>query len=238
MVPDSDLQAPTRVLIADDHRVVRDGIFAYLDRVSDIEVVGEARDGREALDRIAALTAQSAPPHVVLMDLAMPRVGGIAATREISERWPGIRVVALTSASDLATIRASLQAGVAGFLLKDAEPDDITLAINTAARGQLHLDPGVTRALAASVHAPHRVGDDLTHREREVLALVADGLSNRQIATALVVSERTARTHVSAILGKLGVASRTQAALWAVSETAALPAGDAWPPRSVRMGLR
>jgi DNA-binding NarL/FixJ family response regulator len=233
-MPDRERHAPTRVLIADDHRVVRDGIFAYLDGVGDIEVVGEARDGRQVLDRIAVLKAGGSPPRVVLMDLAMPRLDGIAATREISGRWPDVRVVALTSAGDVASVRASLRAGVAGFLLKDTGPDEIALAIRAVADDQMYLDPRVSRLLAAAAHAPHRPGDDLTNREREVLALVADGLSNRQIAEALVVSERTARTHVSAILAKLGVA-----ALWAVGATAPpAAAAEAWSSSPVPGGPR
>ena len=205
-----------RVLTVDDHRVVRSGLSAYLQLMDDIEVVGEAEDGRRALDVLTRLQAAGRLPDVVLMDLLMPTMDGIAATREVKTRWPDVEVVAMTSFVEEAKIRGVLEAGAAGYLLKDADADEVAGAIRSAMRGQMHLDPVVARLLADSMHRPHRPGDDLTPREREVLALVAQGSSNLQIAEALVVSERTARTHVSAILAKLGLASRTQAALWAV----------------------
>ena len=157
-------------------------------------------------------------PDAVLMDILMPIMDGIAATREIKSRWPGIEVVAMTSFVQEAMVRDALEAGAAGYLLEDADADDVAQAIRAAIAGRMHLDPTVARLLADSVRRPPRAGADLTPREREVLALVARGASNRQIAGALVVSERTARTHVSAILSKLGLVSRTQAALWAVRE--------------------
>jgi DNA-binding NarL/FixJ family response regulator len=206
-----------RVLLVDDHRVVRRGVMAYLDLTEDVEVVGEAGDGRQALDCIAALEPGGVP-DVVLMDLLMPEMDGISATREIKSRWPVIEVVAMTSFVEEAKVRAALEAGAAGYLLKDADADEVAQAIRAAVAGEMHLDPVVARLLADSLHAPRRPGEDLTPREREVLGLVADGASNRQIAETLVVSERTARTHVSAILSKLELVSRTQAALWAVRE--------------------
>ena len=209
---------PIRVLLVDDHRVVRRGVMAYLDLVDDITVVGEAGDGREALDRITVLGPGDGPPDVVLMDLLMPEMDGITATREIKSRWPVIEVVAMTSFVEGAKVRGALEAGAAGYLLKDADADEVAQAIRAAVAGQMHLDPTVARLLADSVRDADRRGDDLTAREREVLGLVALGASNRQIAESLVVSERTARTHVSAILRKLGLVSRTQAALWAVRE--------------------
>ena len=209
---------PIRVLLVDDHRVVRRGLTAYLELVDDIVVVGEAGDGRQALECIAALAPDEARPDVVLMDLLMPAMDGISATREIKTRWPLIEVVAMTSFVEEAKVRGALEAGAAGYLLKDADAPEVVQAIRAAVAGQMHLDPTVARLLADSVRGADRPGDDLTPREREVLGLVAEGASNRQIADRLVVSERTARTHVSAILRKLGLVSRTQAALWAVRE--------------------
>ena len=156
-------------------------------------------------------------PDVVLMDLTMPVMDGITATHQVRARWPAIEVVAMTSFVEEAKVRGALEAGAAGYLLKDADADQVAQAIRAAVAGQMHLDPIVARLLADSVRGP-RPGANLTPREREVLTLVAEGASNREIARRLVVSERTARTHVSAILMKLGLVSRTQAALWAVRE--------------------
>jgi DNA-binding NarL/FixJ family response regulator len=215
---DAGLSGPVRVFLVDDHRVVRRGVSAYLEQVEDIEVIGEAGDGRQALDRIAQLEPAGDLPDVILMDLLMPVMDGITATRQIKSRWPAIEVVAMTSFVEEAKVRGALEAGAAGYLLKDADADEVAQAIRGAMAGRMHLDPAVARLLADSVRAPRRPGESLTPREREVLALVAEGASNRQIAGTLVVSERTARTHVSAILAKLGLVSRTQAALWAVRE--------------------
>lgn len=214
----TDAEPDIRVFLADDHGVVRRGIRAYLDLIDDIDVVGEASNGREALDRIAVLEPTGQLPDVVLMDLLMPVMDGIEATRLLKERFPAVEVVAVTSFVEEAKVQAALEAGAAGYLLKDAEADELASAIRAAVRGEMHLDPGVARQLTAALRAPQVGAITLTPREREVLALIADGRSNQQIATALVVSERTARTHVSNILAKLGVASRTQAALWAVRE--------------------
>jgi DNA-binding NarL/FixJ family response regulator len=206
------------VFLVDDHAIVRSGVSAYLDLIDDITVVGEAANGRQALDRIAALEPADALPDVVLMDLLMPELGGIDATRQLKARWPAIEVLAVTSFLEEAKVRAALEAGAAGYLLKDADADQVATAIRTAAAGQCHLDPAVAKLLAASLRAPRTAAYNLTTREREVLTLIADGATNRQIARRLNVSERTARTHVSNILAKLGLASRTQAALWAVRE--------------------
>jgi DNA-binding NarL/FixJ family response regulator len=218
MASEAEDQSPARIFLVDDHRVVRSGVSAYLNLIADMVVVGEAADGRQALDRIAELESAGSLPDVVLMDMAMPVMNGIAATREIKSRWPAIEVVAMTSFAEEAMVREALEAGAAGYLLKDADADEVAQAIRLALAGQMHLDPSVARLLADSVRRPRPASADLTPREREVLGLVAQGASNRQIAETLVVSERTARTHVSAILSKLGLASRTQAALWAVRE--------------------
>jgi DNA-binding NarL/FixJ family response regulator len=215
------------VFVVDDHRVVRKGIAAYLAMVPDMELAGEAGDGRETLDRLAALEPAGELPDVVLMDLLMPAMDGIAATREIKGRWPAIEVVAMTSFVEETKVRGALEAGAAGYLLKDADAADLEQAIRAALAGKTHLDPAVARLLVDSVRAPHTPLDSLTKREREVLNLVAEGASNKEIADALVVSERTARTHVSAILAKLGLTSRTQAALLAAKESAK---ADDWRP--------
>lgn len=214
----SDVVEPIRVFLVDDHRVVRSGVAAYLAQIDDIDVAGEAADGQQALDRIAVMEPTGDLPDVVLMDMLMPVMDGIIATRKIKSRWPDIEVVAMTSFVEEATVREALEAGAAGYLLKDADADEVARAIRAATAGQMHLDPTVARLLADSVRRPARAETSLTPREREVLALVAEGASNRQIAQRLIVSERTARTHVSAILSKLGLVSRTQAALWAVRE--------------------
>ncbi len=153
-----------------------------------------------------------------LMDVLMPVMDGIAATAQIKARWPYVEVVAMTGFAEEATVRSALEAGAAGYFLKDADADQVARALRAALASQMHLDPSVARLLADSVRAPRPRSASLTSREREVLALVAHGASNQQIAQTLVISERTARTHVSAILMKLGLVSRTQAALWAVHE--------------------
>jgi DNA-binding NarL/FixJ family response regulator len=212
-------QPPVRVFVVDDHAVVRRGLRAYLESVDDMEMVGEAADGREALEGIAALAAAGRPPDVVLMDLLMPGMDGVTATAAITERHPDLAVVAMTSFTQADMVHGALQAGAAGYLLKDAEADEVAAAIRAACRGEVHLDPAIAKQLTRSLVAPKpQAADALTDREREVLVLVAQGLSNQQIADSLVISERTARTHVSNILGKLGVASRTQAALLAIRE--------------------
>jgi DNA-binding NarL/FixJ family response regulator len=217
-----------RVVLVDDHRVVRTGVHAYLDLIPDIVVVGEASDGQAAIDRIAGLEPAGDLPDVVLMDMVMPVMDGVAATSQIKARWPTVEVVAMTSFVEESMVRDALEAGSAGYLLKDAGADEVAAAIRAAVAGRMHLDPAVARLLADSVRRPRGLDAALTSREREVLALLAQGSSNRHIGEILVVSERTARAHVSAILRKLGFASRTQAALWAAREGLA-PASDARP---------
>jgi DNA-binding NarL/FixJ family response regulator len=212
-------QRSVRVFVVDDHTVVRRGLRAYLEMVDDMEVVGEAPDGQEALEGIAGLVAAGQPPDVVLMDLLMPGMDGVTATAAITRRHPEMGVVAMTSFTQADLVHGALQAGAAGYLLKDAEADEVAAAIRAASRGEVHLDPVIAKQLTRALVDPRpRTVSALTEREREVLALVARGLSNQEIADALVISERTARTHVSNILGKLGVASRTQAALLAIRE--------------------
>jgi DNA-binding NarL/FixJ family response regulator len=212
--------SPIRVLLVDDHGVVRRGLEAYLDLVDDIEMVGEAGNGREALARVAEMDAAGRPPDVVLMDLLMPEMDGIAATAALKERWPQIEVVALTSFIEEDKIHGALQAGATGYLLKDAAATEVAAAIRAAHQGEMHLAPAVARRLAESLRAPTREKpiEPLTEREREVLGLVAQGKANKEIARQMEISERTVRTHVSSILGKLGLVSRTQAALYALRE--------------------
>jgi DNA-binding NarL/FixJ family response regulator len=209
---------PIRVFLVDDHAVVRQGMRAFFDMTDDIEVFGEAADGRAALDELAVLAAADDLPDVVLMDLLMPRLDGIAATTAIKEQYPSVEVVAMTSFSEAERVHVALEAGAAGYLLKDAEADEVAAAVRAAYRGEVHLDPVVARTLTRSLIASQSTVTALTPREREILVLVAQGKSNREIAKALTISERTARTHVSSVLTKLGLASRTQAALWAVRE--------------------
>ena len=203
-----------RVLLVDDHAVVRRGLRGFFELLDDIEIVGEAEDGAQAV----ALVEQHAP-DVVLMDLLMPVMDGIAATAEIKQRFPDVEVVALTSFIEEERVTAALEAGATGYLLKDADADDVAVAVRRAHAGEVHLDPQVARLLARRIRSrrddePAR--EPLTEREREVLGLVAKGHSNKEIAALLDITERTARTHVSNILGKLDLASRTQAALWAI----------------------
>ena len=214
-VADSDVIG---VLVVDDHAVVRRGLAAYLESADGIEVVAEAANGREALVQLRRLAAERRLPRVVLMDVLMPEMDGISAVREVLAAHPDVRVVMLTSFGEVERVHAALQAGAAGYLLKDADPDEVAAAIRAAARGEVHLDPAVAGRLTRQLVSPPTGIAALTARERTILALVARGLSNRQIAAELYISERTARTHVSHVLTKLQLASRTQAALVAIRE--------------------
>ena len=211
-------ERPITVMLVDDHAVVRSGMRAFFDLVDDIEVVAEAVDGQDALNRLGALAAQGQTPDVLLLDLVMPRLDGLTAIGVIRERHPDVEVVVLTSFGQTERVQAALEAGAAGFLLKDAEADELAAAVRAARRGEMHLDPGVARRLTRSLMPGRDTGRDLTRREHEVLTLIAQGLSNREIAGRLVITERTARTHVSNVLAKTGCGSRTQAALWAVRQ--------------------
>jgi len=209
--------APIRVVIVDDHAVVREGLRTYLDLSDEIEVIGEARNGREAVDRARALH-----PDVMLMDLLMPEMDGIAATRAVKEASPSTNVIVLTSFTDDEHIMPALRAGATGYLLKDVSASDLVRAIEGANKGQAQLHPEVARKLMEQVSQPQRSeeppGAALTPRELEVLRLIASGMSNKEIARELVLNERTVKGHVSNILSKLGLADRTQAALYAVRE--------------------
>jgi DNA-binding NarL/FixJ family response regulator len=208
-----------RVCLVDDHAVVRRGLRGYLELIEDMEIVGEAADGQAALDMVAGLVAEGRAPHVVLMDLLMPGTDGVTATRLLTQRCAGVAVLAMTSYSEVERIRGALEAGASGYLLKDAEADAVVDGIRKARRGEMPLGPAVSRQLARAFTATGRAAAaTLTAREHEVLVLLAAGLSNREIAHRLSISERTARTHVSSILDKLGLRSRTQAALYAVQQ--------------------
>jgi DNA-binding NarL/FixJ family response regulator len=195
-----------RVLLCDDHAVVREGLARLLESTDGIDVVGTAADGAEGVAAAIALH-----PDVVLMDLAMPNVDGVAATRRISSEAPDARVVVLTSFSDNARIHDALDAGARGYLLKDAEAAEVVRAIRAAARGEAPLHPLAARELLDR----HRAGPQLTDRESEILALVAQGLPNKLIARRLAISERTVKGHLTRVFERIGVTDRTQAALWA-----------------------
>jgi DNA-binding NarL/FixJ family response regulator len=209
---------PLRVLVADDHAMVRRGIRAYLEARGDMTVAGEAADGQEAVDLLDKLAALGEPPDVVLLDLVMPRLDGVAVTMRIAARHPAVRVVVVTSFGEPERVRAALAAGAAGYLLKSAGPAEVAAAITAAARGEVFLDPAVAGPLARQVTSVPAGVSALTGRERATLVLLARGRSNREIAAELVISERTVRNHVTVVLRKLQVTSRTQAALLAVRE--------------------
>jgi DNA-binding NarL/FixJ family response regulator len=208
------------VLVVDDHELVRRGLLAFLDTEPDIEVVGQAGGGAEALDLLASMASDGRRPDVIVMDLQMAPMDGIQSTRQIRALYNDIEVVALTSFAEEERVHAALEAGASGYLLKDSDADDVAAAVRAAHRGELKLDPVIAQRLMSSLR--RGTGDDptaeLTSRELEVLRLVATGKANKQIAAELAISERTARTHVSRILRKLHLSSRTQAALWAVRE--------------------
>jgi len=200
-----------RVVVAEDHAMVRSGLVELLSAAEDIDVVGTAGNGEEALGKVVELS-----PDVVLMDISMPVLDGIAATKRLSAEADGPRVVVLTSFSDRDRILAALDAGAVGYLLKDAEPEELVRGVRAAARGESPLDPKAATAVL-SARAERRTGgaEDLSPREREVLALVASGLPNKLIARRLDISEKTVKAHLTRVFQQIGVTDRTQAALWA-----------------------
>jgi two-component system, NarL family, response regulator LiaR len=207
--------AKIRVLVADDHAVVRQGLRTFLELQEDIEVVADVADGRQAL-----LAVAEHDPDVVLMDLVLPEVDGVEAIRRIASERPRIRVIALTSFLDDDKVFPAVRAGAAGYLLKDVEPAELVNAIRTVHAGEGLLHPAVAARLMEEVASSggREAPDSLTPREREVVDLIARGLSNKRIALELGISEKTVKTHVSSILGKLGLTDRTQVALYAVRQ--------------------
>jgi len=207
------------VLVVDDHEVVRRGLLAFLGSEPDIDVVGEAAGGAQALDLLAEMESEGRP-DVIVMDLQMAPIDGIESTRQVRALYRDIEVVALTSFAEEERVHAALEAGASGYVLKDSDADDVAAAIRAAHRGELQIDPLVARRLMSSLRDGGGASPlaELTARELDVLRLVAAGKPNKEIGAELAISERTARTHVSRMLRKLRLSSRTQAALWAVRE--------------------
>ncbi|WP_101951116.1 response regulator transcription factor [Mycobacterium sp. 3519A] len=205
-----------RVLLADDHAVVRQGMRAFFAMHEDIDVVAEAHDGQDALNALARLTAFGQLPDVAVVDLQMPGLSGTQTISHITANYPQIRTLVLTSFGDAARARHALAAGANGYLLKDTGPDELVAALRAVYAGEMPVDPAVTSALSRAWRATDKPVALITPRERVIAALVAKGLSNREIGKHLTITERTARTHVSNVLAKLGLASRTQIALWAL----------------------
>jgi DNA-binding NarL/FixJ family response regulator len=200
-----------KIVVTDDQTAVREGLVTILELLPGIEVVGAAADGAEAIELV-----ESTQPDVVVMDLRMPRMDGVEATRRIRERFPSTQVVVLTTYSDDESVLAALAVGAIGFLTKDASRDEIRLALEAAAAGHAHLDPAAHAALVAAAGSPAGPPPgSLTRREVEVLALIGEGLSNREIATRLFVSEATVKTHVNRIFAKTGSRDRAQAVAYA-----------------------
>ena len=209
-------QSTIRVLIVDDHTIVRKGVRALLNEVEGIEVVGEASDGHEAVNQVESLE-----PDVVLMDLVMPGMDGITATSQITSHKPDVHVLALTSFATDDKIFPAIKAGALGYLLKDSDPEDLVRSIRQVNRGEPSLQPNIARKVLLELSQPIKdtpTPDPLTERELEVLRLVAKGMRNQEIANQLVVEEVTVRTHVSHILSKLHLANRVQATLYALRE--------------------
>lgn len=205
-------QMPIRILVVDDHAIVREGLRLLLKFDEQLEVVGEASNGREALNQARELL-----PDVVLMDLLMPVMDGITATGKIREELPSVEVVALTSVLEDASVTGAIRAGAIGYLLKDTDGKELRRAIKAAAAGQVQLSPEAARRLMSEPQEP-KSHADLTDRELEVLCHLAQGLPNREIAEVLEIGQETVKTHVSRVLAKLGTRSRTEAALYAWRE--------------------
>lgn len=204
---------PIRVLLVDDHAVVRSGLGAVLAASDDMTLVGEAGDGEQAVQ-----LCERFQPNVVLMDLLMPKMDGIAATEEIHKRWPQIRIIALTSFKENEYIEGALKAGAMSYLLKNVSAEELSAAIRRAVAGQPSLSPEAAQILIKKVSEPAKLGNDMTDREHEILALIVDGLSNSEIAGRLFISQSTVKFHVSNILSKLGVTTRTEAVALALKQ--------------------
>ena len=204
---------PIRVLLVDDHAVVRSGLGAFLMVYDDLELVGEAENGRDALRMVPELK-----PDVIIMDLVMPEMDGATATRKIREQYPHTQIIALTSFREDTLVQGALQAGAISYLLKNVSADELARAIRAAYAGRSTLSPEAAQVLIHAATRPPAPGFDLTERERDVLALMVKGLSNSEIAAKLVVSASTVKFHVSNILSKLGVASRTEAVAMALQQ--------------------
>jgi NarL family two-component system response regulator LiaR len=200
-----------RVLLVDDHMVVRSGLSTVLTVYDDLQLVGEAGDGEEAIR-----LCESLQPDVVLMDLVMPKVDGVTATKTIKERWPNIQIIALTSFKEKEYVEGALKAGASGYLLKNVSAEELVAAIRRVTTGQPSLSPEAAQVLIQKVNEPPTPGQDMTEREREILALMVEGLANNEIAERLTVSQSTVKFHVSNILSKLGVTGRTEAVALAV----------------------
>jgi len=196
---------PIRVMIVDDHGMIRKGLMVYLNNRPDILVIGEARDGSEAVNLCERLH-----PDVILMDLVMPEMGGVAATHAIHHRWPQVKIIALTSYQEKGLVQDALQAGALGYLLKNITGDELAQAIRAACAGHPTVAPEVTQAFVLE-NCDSQPVDSLTNREREVLGLLVEGLNNPKIADRLIISRSTARAHVSNIFSKLGVTNRSEA---------------------------
>ncbi|EMX0192842.1 response regulator transcription factor [Bacillus thuringiensis] len=207
-----------KVLLVDDHTVVLKGLAFFLSTQEDLELVGEANNGKEALVKVGETN-----PDVILMDLYMPEMDGVEATAYIKKEYPNVKVIVLTSFSDQAHVLPALRAGASGYILKDVEPDQLVEAIRSAYKGNIQLHPDIANALLSQTlpveekEKEHSIQVDvLTARENEVLQLLAKGMSNKEIASVLVITEKTVKAHVSSILSKLNLSDRTQAALYAV----------------------
>ncbi|MFQ6337015.1 response regulator [Bacillus sp. AF62] len=207
-----------KVLLVDDHTVVLKGLAFFLSTQEDLELVGEANNGKEALVKVGETN-----PDVILMDLYMPEMDGVEATVYIKKEYPNVKVIVLTSFSDQAHVLPALRAGASGYILKDVEPDQLVEAIRSAYKGNIQLHPDIANALLSQTlpveekEEEHSIQVDvLTARENEVLQLLAKGMSNKEIASVLVITEKTVKAHVSSILSKLNLSDRTQAALYAV----------------------
>src|SRR5512139_2378011 len=202
---------PIRVLIVDDHAMVRKGLVAFLKNRPELDLVGEACDGREAID-----ACEQKHPDVILMDLVMPEMGGVAATRAIHQRWPLVQVIALTSFQEKELVQDALQAGAIGYLLKNVTGEELSEAIQQAHGGRPTLAPEAVQALIQPPSEVETMAADLTRREQEVLALLVKGMSNPEIAERLFISRATVKVHISSILSKLEVASRAEAIALAI----------------------